>query len=288
MHGATIVEVNILNDGRPDFWKNPFNGPVRTRDQVLALGAQRSILDALGVADHHEPYSVQASVGVERQFGTTMAVSADFVAVEGRGGGGFGLFTRNINLGYNPATGANYPYTDASHEPYPTWGPVAQEVYGIKDSLRSFDVAWQKRMGHRWQGSATYTLSGLWDWVPPPDVGFPLASDFGGERTLSILDQRHRAVFNGIWVKRSRSPPPVTGPASASPRPTAETCVSWGRRAPIGCVRMAPSYRATTSWGTLSIEWTSGSSGGSTLDARRSMGCWRLSTCSTTRTTEAT
>jgi len=199
IQAATIVEVNILNDGRPDFWKNPFNGPVPTRDQVLALGAQRSILDALGVADHHEPYSVQASVGVERQFGTTMAVSADFVAVEGRGGGGFGLFTRNINLGYNPATGANYPYTDASHEPYPTWGPVAQEVYGIKDSLRSFDVAWQKRMGHRWQGSATYTLSGLWDWVPPPDVGFPLASDFGGERTLSILDQRHRAVFNGIW-----------------------------------------------------------------------------------------
>jgi hypothetical protein len=199
IQAANIVEVNILNDGRPDFWKNPFNGPVPTRDQVIALGQQRSILDAIGVADHHEPYSIQASAGMERQFGTSMALSADFTAVEGRGGGGFSLFLRNINLSYNPATGANYPYTDTSHLPYPTWGPVAQEVYGIKDSLRSLDVAWQKRMSHRWQASATYTLSGLWDWVPPPNVGFPLAKDFGGERTLSILDQRHRAVFNSIW-----------------------------------------------------------------------------------------
>jgi hypothetical protein len=31
-----------------------------------------------------------------------------------------------------------------------------------------------------------------------PAVDFPLAVDFGGERTLANGDQRHRAVFNGI------------------------------------------------------------------------------------------
>jgi hypothetical protein len=62
------------------------------------------------------------------------------------------------------------------------------------------------------QASATYTLSGLWDAQAVPyqyepvsgkvtrhKVGFPLAPDLGGEYTLAATDQRHRAVFNGIW-----------------------------------------------------------------------------------------
>ena len=45
----------------------------------------------------------------------------------------------------------------------------------------------------------TYTLNFTKDYQPPPDVGFPLALDYGGEWTYAVLDQRHRAVFNGIW-----------------------------------------------------------------------------------------
>jgi hypothetical protein len=61
-----------------------------------------------------------------------------------------------------------------------------------------------KRMSQRWQGSVTYTLAGLWDQDPPPVSGFttvpfPVAQDLGGERSLAETDQRHRAVFNGIW-----------------------------------------------------------------------------------------
>ena len=37
------------------------------------------------------------------------------------------------------------------------------------------------------------------DFEPQPEgVGFELAPDFGGEWTLGVGDQRHRAVFNGI------------------------------------------------------------------------------------------
>ena len=43
------------------------------------------------------------------------------------------------------------------------------------------------------------TLSGYWDANGAPDVGFKVAPDLGGEYTLAAGDQRHRAVFNGIW-----------------------------------------------------------------------------------------
>ena len=61
-----------------------------------------------------------------------------------------------------------------------------------------------KRMRQRWQFSATYTLSGLWDAQNQPFQGleivpFRVAPDLGNEFTLASSDQRHRAVFNGIW-----------------------------------------------------------------------------------------
>ena len=61
-----------------------------------------------------------------------------------------------------------------------------------------------KRFSHRWQGALTYTLSALRDGEPAPlsgikQVTFPVAADMGGVYGLAVTDQRHRAVFNGIW-----------------------------------------------------------------------------------------
>ena len=61
-----------------------------------------------------------------------------------------------------------------------------------------------KRFSNNWQASATYTLSGLWNADTKPFSGlepvpFDTAPDLGGEWGLSSDDQRHRAVFNGIW-----------------------------------------------------------------------------------------
>ena len=199
LQAANVAEVQIVNDGRADFIANPFNGPVPTYEQVIALGQQRSIIDAIGVPNFQEPHSYQGAIGLEQQIGNVAAFSVDFLRYEARGEGGRGFFTRNINLTYNPATGANYPYTDKSHSPYPQWGPVVQEQFGFLTSRRSLDLGFQKRLSQRWQGSATYTLGATKDYEPPPDVGFPLALDFGGEKTYAVLDQRHRAVFNGIY-----------------------------------------------------------------------------------------
>ena len=58
----------------------------------------------------------------------------------------------------------------------------------------------------------SYTLSQFkdathvpWQWyienghLQRRDLGFATAADMGGEYTLAATDQRHRAVFNGIW-----------------------------------------------------------------------------------------
>jgi hypothetical protein len=129
-----------------------------------------------------------------------MAFSSDFLIYEARGEGGRGFFNRNVNLQYNPATGANYPIADKSHRNWPNWGPIVQEQYGFETSRRALDLTLEKRLSDRWQLAGTYTLNFTKDYQPPPNVGFPLAADYGGERTYAVLDQRHRAVFNGIWL----------------------------------------------------------------------------------------
>ena len=65
-----IINVQVNNDGRPDFASNPFNGPIPTYDQVVRSGALRSLFLTLP-SDHAViPYTHQASVGIQRQFGS--------------------------------------------------------------------------------------------------------------------------------------------------------------------------------------------------------------------------
>jgi hypothetical protein len=206
IQAASTAQVLVVNDGRPDFVVNPFNGPAPTRDQILALGRERSIIDPISSVQMQEPYSYQTSIGVERQIADSMAVSIDLLLNETRNDGGWGgrpgdraFFVENVNLSYNPATGANYPFTDVSRRPYPGWGPVGVVRTGAESSRRTLEFGLQKRFSNRWQAAGQYQLSRYRDFEPQPDgVGFQLAPDFGGEWTLGVGDQRHRAVFNGI------------------------------------------------------------------------------------------
>jgi hypothetical protein len=62
-----------------------------------------------------------------------------------------------------------------------------------------------KRFSNRWQFSGNYTLSQIENDEPSQPiiyqslVPFAVAPDMGGEYGLAVTDQRHRAVFNGIW-----------------------------------------------------------------------------------------
>jgi hypothetical protein len=74
----------------------------------------------------------------------------------------------------------------------------------MRFNSHALQTAFTRRLSKGWQASGTYTLSGLWDAYPPPYSGlapvpFPVAPDLGGEYSLAVGDQRHRASINGIW-----------------------------------------------------------------------------------------
>ena len=137
--------------------------------------------------------------------------------------GGSGEVTDNINLTFNPATGANYPFTDTTRRPFPGWGVVNFELLEGWSNYHGWDFTFTKRFSQRWQATATYTLSFFSDANPTRDqwligddgvvarrpIGFALAPDLGGEYGPAGSyvgggaqgggDQRQRAVVNGIW-----------------------------------------------------------------------------------------
>jgi hypothetical protein len=208
-----MVVFQVTNDGRPNFAADPLNGrPLPTEEEALQLFChvrnvpgclRRSMQELMAPPEYSTQLgrTWQSSIGLQRQLGSTMAIEADYVYAQGRNEKDV---LDNMNLTYNPATGANYPFTDIARRAYPDFGNISMVIRGGRSSYHALQTAVTKRLSNRWQGSATYTLSGLWDATPPPFQGlapvtFETAPDMGGEFTLSAADLRHRAVFNGIW-----------------------------------------------------------------------------------------
>jgi hypothetical protein len=200
------VVADVASDGRADFAANPYNGPLPTYEQVLArvctpaapfaAGCIRRGLSN-GVPSNNAviPFSYQTSIGAQRQFGSTMAITADYVYT----GGHSEAASRSVNLSYNPATGVNYPFTDITHRSHPDWGAVIQTFNEGRSNSHALQTSFTKRFSQGWQLSANYTLAAVWDASTPTFLGVPEPPDLGGEYTLAVTDQRHRAVVNGVW-----------------------------------------------------------------------------------------
>ncbi|HLQ39288.1 MAG TPA: TonB-dependent receptor [Planctomycetota bacterium] len=230
-YNTQIARIQITNDGRTNFAADPLKGAtLPTFDQALKLfcdapeqaatfaawaargysGAAPCLLNSLqeepGPADiMRMPRSWNTSIGIQRQFGNTMALQVDYVQTQGSHEKDV---LDNANLAYNPATGANYAFTNANRGllPWPSAGVVSMIDYNSTSSLRALQSAFTKRMSNHWQASATYTLSWFYDEESQPVSGrtlvpFPVADDLGGPGSygLAATDQRHRAVFTGIW-----------------------------------------------------------------------------------------
>jgi len=210
---AQIVVIQYANDGRADFAANPTNGqPLPTYDQALRRFCYnngnlpgcliRDLQEFVGPVEFvNLPRTFQTSIGFQRQLGNTMSFEADYVYTQGRDEKDV---VENINLTYNPATGTNNPSSNRALRPYPDWGVVSMNTHLARSGYHALQTGFQKRFANHWQGSATYTLSGLWNADTPPFSGlepvpFYTVPDLGGEWGLSSDDQRHRAVFSGIW-----------------------------------------------------------------------------------------
>jgi hypothetical protein len=225
----TTVFLAVDNDGRPDFVTNPFNGPAPTYQQALqrvcdvnttAFNAWRATNYAGNAPclfrDFEElappedlaalSNSWQGSFGVQRQLAADMSVEVDYVYNRSRDEK---VLQDQVNLAYNPATGINYPYAangpNRALLPYPEFGLVGYYAYTGRSDYHALQTSWTKRFSNRWQASANYSLSQIKNDEPSQPmsgttlVPFPVAPDMGAEYGLAETDQRHRAVFNGIW-----------------------------------------------------------------------------------------
>lgn len=221
--GANSLHPQILNDGRPDFAANPFNGPVPTYEEVEATlctvaevpGCLRRSIGTFAAPYNEIPYSNQGSIGVQQELGHAMAVEADYVYTGHRA---LNENTLNVNLAYDPATGYNYPFNDLSKRPYPGWGSVMNRRSEGASTYHGVQMAFMKRMRDGWQAQATYLYAKQWDFQRAPvpvgceypttldpvtgaprcDVAFELHPTLRDEWYLNG-DQRHRFTFNGIW-----------------------------------------------------------------------------------------
>ena len=207
----TIASVEVNNDGRPDFPSNPFNGPRPTTAQAFANfcdvnnrpGCLTRGLQELAPPPPYDQVqnSWQTSIGFQRQIGSVAALEMDYVY---NGSRNEKVIQENVNVSFNPATGEPLPYSNPATRPYPLFGIISVTPYMGWSDYHGLQTAFTKRFSNRWQGSVTYTLSRLKNAIPRPMSGtrivdFPVAPDLGDEYTLAGNDQRHRAVFNGIF-----------------------------------------------------------------------------------------
>jgi len=211
---SQVFQPNILNDGRPDFTANPFNGPIPSFDDIIrqwqAGLITRRIQVGVPAGDSVTPYSWQTSIGLQRQLASTMAVNADYVFVGARRDG----VTRNANVSYNPATGANYPFTDVAHKPFPQFAEVNTVFTDGWNDYHALQSGFTKRFSKRWQAQGTYTVSRTYQGDPPPVDTFAgckypwsgpgncsspitVTPDLGGNSYWTHWTSR--AVLNGIW-----------------------------------------------------------------------------------------
>jgi hypothetical protein len=225
----TTVFLAVDNDGRPDFAVNPFNGPAPDYQTALqrVCDVNRAVFDSwrarnfAGAApclfrDFEElapppelaalTNSWQSSFGFQRQLGNDMAIEMDYVYNRSRDEK---VLHDQVNLGYDAATGLNYPYAangpNRARLPYPEFGLVGYYAFNGRSDYHGLQTTFTKRFSDRWQASANYTLSRIENDEPAQPIAglglvpFAVAPDIGAEYGLAVTDQRHRAVFNGIW-----------------------------------------------------------------------------------------
>ena len=111
----------------------------------------------------------------------------------------------NVNMLYSQATGANLPFAPLANRLFPNYGAIGYYAYTGRSDYHGLQTTVTKRFSDRWQFSGNYTLSRIKNDEPSqPLIGqqlvpFTVAPDMGGEYGIAVTDQRHRAVFNGIW-----------------------------------------------------------------------------------------
>jgi hypothetical protein len=144
-----------------------------------------------------DPYSMQYSLDVDRDFGHGYAVRASFI----------GLQSRQLIWAPDENTLPFSSTVSASNQPlsarlFPNWGRINTRATGANESYNSFQLEASHRMQHGLQFNSTWTLANaMADNQGPNQTGF--AGENGGQRATSILD-RHADYGHVYGNRRSR------------------------------------------------------------------------------------
>ena len=210
---AQLIYVTLPNDGRADFATNPFNGPTPTYAQALARSCnvagripgcyERASEELAPPAEFSALTDTwQMSMGVQRQLRGDLGVEVDYIRNRSRNEK---VLHNNANLRYDQVTGGNLPFSNVNNRVDPNYGAIGYYAYTGRSDYNALQTTLTKRFSNRWQFSGNYTLSQVKNDEPSQPISgqtlvpFAVALDMGDEYGLAVTDQRHRAVFNGIW-----------------------------------------------------------------------------------------
>jgi hypothetical protein len=188
-NGDTFAQVNVLYNQRPDFMINPLSGI--TIASVVA-GTPSDIRPMS--RDLETPYSDQLSIGVAHELTDSLALQADYIHIEGRKE----MYTRDVNLFTNPATGDPLPVVTFGR-PDRRFAAIREVQSDGRSRYDGLQVAATKRFSNRHQYQASYILSrsyadsGQTHTYTTPEPTRPISDLYGP----SERDQRHRFVVNG-------------------------------------------------------------------------------------------
>ena len=160
---AQIVVIQYTNDGRADFAANPTNGqPLPTYEQALhavllqangnrarvpAFAICRSSSDRPSSSTCHAPSRHRSASSASSA--TRCRFEADYVYSKGRDEKDV---VDNINLTFNPATGANYPSSNRALRPYPDWGVVSMNTHLARSAYHGLQTGFTKRFSNQLAG----------------------------------------------------------------------------------------------------------------------------------------
>ena len=136
--------------------------------------------------DIKTPYTIQSSLGYQRQLGSAWSVSADILWIRGL----HELYERDLNVSPNQ-------YWPVIH---PEVGRIRQIASDAKSDYKALEITVQRRLSSNFSMQLAYTYSKAINetdgfYIPIPDSDRPISFQEGP----ALSDQRHRLVLNGTY-----------------------------------------------------------------------------------------
>ncbi len=223
-NGIVTQSFRLTNiaQGEPT-WPNTFCGPAPNEDFPNCPPPPVGVfLPRAGVLSSNfvQPFIQQWSFTLERELWRDYRFAATYLGVKGTHL--LGVIDGNLN----PPTFRTFPVFDSDGNqiatevhpqfsatpsgsavrPMPSFDRIQLGISDVNSSYNALILTAQKRFSHGVQFLVNYTWSKAIDTVQnQPTFGSPRIENpynLGNQRGLSVTDQRHRFVANGIWAPR--------------------------------------------------------------------------------------